>query len=96
MYCYNVLGSSMLELLNRKLTEAINKCVDNGRIVGENWPYIESCLHAYFAIAESIDYENTYLPKLMLILKEIPYDQLHTKVLATALDTVGKKLYAVI
>lgn len=89
MYCYNVLGSTLLELLNKELNEAIAKCSDNNRIVSENWTYIEACLHAYFAIAESIDYENTYLPKLMLILKEIPYQQLHTKVLSTALDTVG-------
>lgn len=89
MYCYNVLGSSLLELLNEKLNQAIEKCTDNGRIVLHNWPFIEACLHAYFAVAESIDYENIYLPKLMLVLKEIPYEQLHTKVLSTALDTVG-------
>lgn len=92
IYCYNVLNVELLDILNRKLTEAIVKCKDNGRIVSENWPYIETCLHAYYAVAESIDYEDVYLPKLMLILKDIPYQELHTRVLAMALDTFGKLL----
>lgn len=93
MYCHSVLNLELLDILNRKLTEAIEKCKDNDRIIRENWPYIESCLHAYYAIAESIDYEDVYLPKLMLILKDIPYQELHTKVLAMALDTFGKYIY---
>lgn len=92
IYCYNVLNVELLDILNRKLNEAIVKCKDNGRIVSENWPYIETCLHAYYAVAESIDYEDVYLPKLMLILKDIPYQELHTRVLAMALDTFGKLL----
>lgn len=85
MYCYNVLNIEMLDILNVKLCEALQKCSNST----DNWNLIESCLHAFSAVAECIEWENLYLPKLFETLNEIPYDKLHHKVLSSALETVG-------
>lgn len=90
MYCYNVLNLELLDIIYTKLNEALQKCNNNGVIIRTHWNEIETCLHAFSAVAESIEWENLYLPKLMVILKSIPYSELHSKVLATALETVGK------
>lgn len=87
MYCYNVLNLELLDILSTQLSEALQKCNSNGN----SWNEIETCLHAFSAVAESIEWENLYLPKLMGVLKEIPYGQLHTKVFTSALETVGRK-----
>lgn len=87
MYCYNVLNLELLDILSTQLNEAIQKCKNNN---ANHWNEIETCLHAFSAVAESIEWENLYLPKLMSVLKEIPYNQLHTKVLTSALETVGE------
>lgn len=92
MYCYNVLNLEMLDILSTQLNDALQKCNVNGTINGNSWSEIETCLHAFSAVAESIEWENLYLPKLMTVLKEIPYAQLHSRVLNSALDTVGRKL----
>ncbi|KAF5269678.1 hypothetical protein FQA39_LY08601 [Lamprigera yunnana] len=86
MYCYNVLNLEMLDILQSKLTEALDECNRNSVL---HWNSVESCLHAFAAISECIEWENLYLPKLMLTIKNIPYRSLHIKVLATALDTIG-------
>ena len=85
MYCYNVLNLEMLDILNTKLNEALQKCVVNR----DHWNLVESCLHAFTAVAECIELENLYLPKLMVTLKNIPYADLHQKVLCAALDAIG-------
>lgn len=90
MYCYNVLNLEMLDIISTKLNEALQKCNNNGTIVPSYWNEIETCLHAFSAVAESIEWENLYLPKLMAVLKDIPYGELHTRVMTTALETVGK------
>ncbi|KAH1009274.1 importin-13 [Dendroctonus ponderosae] len=88
MYCYNALNLEMLDILTTKLNEVLNK--ENGNAFGQvKWNEIETCLHAFCAIAESIEMENLYLPKLMMTIKDIPFNDLHVKVLNTALDTVG-------
>lgn len=89
MYCYNILNLELLDILSTKLSEALQKC--NGTDANNYWNEIETCLHAFSAVAESIEWENLYLPKLMDVLKEIPYGQLHTKVLTSALETVGEQ-----
>ncbi|KAB0794665.1 hypothetical protein PPYR_11504 [Photinus pyralis] len=85
MYCYNVLNLEMLDILQSKLLEALVEC----HKFSMNWNAVESCLHAFAAVSECIEWETLYLPKLMSTIKDIPYDDLHIKVLATALDTVG-------
>lgn len=91
MYCYNALNLEMLDILTTKLNEVLNK--ENGNAFAQvKWNEIETCLHAFCAIAESIEMENLYLPKLMMTIKDIPFNDLHVKVLNTALDTVGESL----
>ncbi|EFA09709.1 importin-13 [Tribolium castaneum] len=89
IYCYNVLNLEMLDILNSKLIEALHK--NNTSVVPPpiQWNEVETCLHAFGAIAESIELENLYLPKLMVTIKEIPFTDLHKKVMASALETVG-------
>lgn len=85
MYCYNVLNLEMLDILSTKLNEALNECTTDRN----KWNLVESCLHAFSAIAESIEIENLYLPKFMEVLKEIPYSNLNSKILSSALDCVA-------
>ncbi|KAK5644398.1 hypothetical protein RI129_005698 [Pyrocoelia pectoralis] len=85
MYCYNVLNLEMLDILQSKVIEALVEC-NNSPL---HWNAVESCLHAFAAVSECIEWENLYLPKLMVTIRNIPYADLHIKVLATALDTVG-------
>lgn len=87
IYCYTVLNFEMLDILHSKLSEALEKqrSTDSPHVSNE----IETCLHAHKALGEWIDIEDLYLPKLMLTIKEIPYDRLNVKVLASALETVG-------
>ncbi|XP_030761642.1 importin-13 [Sitophilus oryzae] len=89
MYCYNVLNLEMLDILTSKLNEALCKETETGFVHSPEWTQIETCLHAFCAIAESIEMENLYLPKLMMTIKEIPYRDLNIKVMSTALETVG-------
>lgn len=96
MYCYNVLNLEMLDILTTKLTEVLSKETGNGYTPTPKWNEIETCLHAFCAIAESIEMENLYLPKLMMTIKDIPFNDLHVKVMTTALETVGKFLYALL
>lgn len=86
MYCYVVLNLEMLDILMTKLDEALG--IDNSTAI-IRWNEIETVLHAFGAVAESIEYENLYLPKLMSTIKNIPIKDLPIKVTATALDTVG-------
>ncbi|XP_017777342.1 PREDICTED: importin-13 [Nicrophorus vespilloides] len=85
MYCYNVLNLEMLDILIVQLENALQKCNDSP----SHWNWVDSCLHAFCAIAECIEMENLYLPKLMVVLKDIPYANLRTKVLSSALECVG-------
>ncbi|CAG9760659.1 unnamed protein product [Ceutorhynchus assimilis] len=89
MYCYNVLNLEMLDILTTKLNEILNKDNRNQFSQPPKWNEIETCLHAFCAIAESIEMENLYLPKLILTIKDIPFKDLHVRVLMTALETVG-------
>jgi hypothetical protein len=89
IYCYNVLNLEMLDILNSKLAEALHKNNTTGVPPTIQWNEVETCLHAFGAIAESIELENLYLPKLMMTIKEIPFRDLHKRVMASALETVG-------
>ncbi|KAL3269998.1 hypothetical protein HHI36_009055 [Cryptolaemus montrouzieri] len=82
IYCYNVLNLEMLDILHTKLSESLAK----DAII---WNEVETCLHAYSSVAECIEVENLYLPKLMNLIKDIPFDSLNIKVMASALETIG-------
>lgn len=67
-YCYIVLGEDLLLLLGQRLSQSLNSSQD--------WTYVESTLHAFKAISDSVGIEeNNYIPALMnLVLSHIPYD----------------------
>lgn len=89
MYCYNVLNLEMLDILNNKLCEALKTDGGGDNDIQIQWHEVETCLHAFGAVAECIELENLYLPKLMITIKTIPFTQLDKKVMASALETVG-------
>nr|CAH7738201.1 unnamed protein product [Callosobruchus chinensis] len=90
MYCYVILNLEMLDLLNTKLNEALKKDCTNGISPQTiQWTEVETVLHAFGAVAEGLEYENLYLPKLMQTIKSIPFNELNSKVMTTALHTVG-------
>ncbi|CAG9822067.1 unnamed protein product [Phaedon cochleariae] len=89
MYCYAVLNLEMLDILNTKLNESLEEAVTSERNGPIQWNRVETVLHAFGAVAESIEYENLYLPKLMNTIKDIPFNNVHVRVMATALETVG-------
>lgn len=86
LYCFEVLNGEILTILATILTESINMV----RTDSTQWPKLESCIYSFCAIAEHIDpIEFKQIPTLMHILTEIPYEKLNTKILGTALETVG-------
>ncbi|CAH0554758.1 unnamed protein product [Brassicogethes aeneus] len=88
IYCYNVLNIEMLDILHTKLLEALKKDRPNNT-EPIRWSEVETCLHAFSAVAESVENECLYLPKLMAIIKDINFNEMPTRVLATALETIG-------
>lgn len=64
-YCYSVLGNELLELLGHRLSTP-----------DSSWTFVESTLHAFKALSESVStQEYYYIPALMdLILLHIPYN----------------------
>ncbi|KAJ9589083.1 hypothetical protein L9F63_017628 [Diploptera punctata] len=87
MYCYSILRDSLLELLHGKLEEALEKCNSDPRVW---WRSLESCLHAFQAIAECVEIDEAkYLPRFLGTLHRLPYHQLDTRVVITALEAVG-------
>jgi hypothetical protein len=76
----------MLILLHERLGHALVRC----KTQLADWRPLEACLHAFFAIAEVVGpEESTHLPRFFSSLHEIPAG-VHIKVIATALDAVGK------
>lgn len=90
VYCYVVLNTEMMEILNTKLDEALHKGDINRSTQSIQWNEVETVLYAFAAIAESIDSENLYLPKIMKTIKEIPFDRFNFTVMNTALEALGK------
>lgn len=82
-YCYRVLGQDLLVLLGHRLSQALTST--------DRWTEIESTLHAFEALADSVGTEEShYIPALMnLIVTHIPYDRYPPKVLACACSTIG-------
>nr|XP_003702479.1 PREDICTED: importin-13 [Megachile rotundata]XP_012138788.1 PREDICTED: importin-13 [Megachile rotundata] len=82
-YCYRVLGQDLLVLLGQRLSQTL----DNS----EKWTELESTIHAFEALADSVGAEEShYVPALMdLILSHIPYDHYPGEVLACACSAIG-------
>ncbi|XP_074028652.1 importin-13-like protein cdm isoform X2 [Leptinotarsa decemlineata] len=89
VHCYIVLNIEMLDILNTKLDEALRKTDEHGASRTIRWNELESVLHAYGAVAEGIESENLYIPKLMNTLGDIPFNEMNVKLMATALETIG-------
>ncbi|KZC09222.1 PREDICTED: importin-13 [Dufourea novaeangliae] len=83
-YCYRVLRQDLLVLLGQRLSQSLHG--------SEKWTEVESTLHAFEAIADSVDIEEShYIPALMdLVLTHIPYDLYPGQVLACVCSTVGR------
>ncbi|XP_015108819.1 importin-13 [Diachasma alloeum] len=82
-YCYNILGHELLILLGRRLTRPD---IDN-----QKWTDVESTLHAFQALCDSVGTQETeYVPALIdLVLLHIPYQNYPREVLASACSTIG-------
>ncbi|XP_044755741.1 importin-13 [Coccinella septempunctata] len=82
LYCYNVLNLELIDMLYTRLTEILKK-------KDYQWNELEACLHAVSSVAECTESENLYLPRLMVTIKDIPFDTLNSKVLSTAITAIG-------
>ncbi|XP_053989095.1 importin-13 [Hylaeus volcanicus] len=82
-YCYRVLRQDLLVLLGQRLSQSLDGT--------EKWADVESTLHAFEALADSVGTEEShYIPALMdLILTHIPYDLYPGEVLACACSAMG-------
>ncbi|XP_012270710.1 importin-13 isoform X2 [Orussus abietinus] len=82
-YCYNVLGQDLLLLLGQRLSQLNDD--------SQNWTDVESTLHAFSALCESIrTQENHYVAALMdLVLSHIPYGEYPREVLSCACSAMG-------
>ncbi|EZA57401.1 hypothetical protein DMN91_008682 [Ooceraea biroi] len=81
-YCYSVLGDDLLALLGQRLSQTLEDVP---------WTYVESTLHAFRALAESVGtQEYCYIPALLdLILGHIPYHLYPEEILACVCSTLG-------
>lgn len=92
MYCYDVLHGDILMILIGALQEAVvevqNECQKKAKCT--SWTQLEAVIYCFHSIAEYIDNsESVYLPKLVQVLAEIPYEKMDSKILGTALETLG-------
>ncbi|XP_063226596.1 importin-13 isoform X2 [Bacillus rossius redtenbacheri] len=86
LYCYNILLEQLLRLLLGKLEEALEQHQADGR----RWQPLESCLHAFFSVAESVPVgEARHLPRLLATLQRLPFQRLDMRVVSTCLDVIG-------
>ncbi|EDW13739.1 importin-13 [Drosophila mojavensis] len=86
MYCYDVLGDYILEILAAMLDEAIVELQTHPT----HWTKLEACIYSFQSVAEHFGGEESrQIPKLMRVLSEIPYEKLNEKLLGTALETIG-------
>lgn len=86
VYCFDVLHNELLHVLISLLDESIMIIQSNPA----NWIQLEASLFSFYSVVEHIDAtEQIAIPKLMGVLKDIPYEKLNEKLLGTALETIG-------
>ena len=89
MYSFNILRDGLLHSLLQHLDHAIAACLNNP----QSWPPLEACLHAWYAVAESLadSEEEEANPLLSMFLAKLPVIPFHnnTRVISTALDCIG-------
>jgi len=89
MYSFNILRDGLLHSLLQHLDYSIKACTNNPAA----WPPLEACLHAWYAVAESLadseeEEANPLLPMFLAKLPVIPFHN-NTRVISTALDCIG-------
>jgi len=89
MYSFNILRDGLLHSLLQHLDHSIKACLVNPAA----WPPLEACLHAWYAVAESLadSEEEEANPLLSMFLAKLPVIPFHnnTRVISTALDCIG-------
>ena len=89
MYSFNILRDGLLHSLLQHLDHAIAACLS----APAAWPPLEACLHAWYAVAESLadSEEEEANPLLSMFLAKLPVIPFHnnTRVISTALDCIG-------
>ena len=70
MYSFNILRDGLLQTLLHNLDNSISACLASEAA----WPALESCLHAWYAVAESLadSEEEEPNPLLSLFLSKLP------------------------
>ena len=89
MYSFNILRDGLLHSLLQHLDSAISACLSNPN----HWPALESCLHAWYAVAESLadseeEEANPLLSMFLAKLPIIPFSK-NIRVFSTVLDCIG-------
>ena len=89
MYSFNILRDGLLHSLLQHLDHAIGATLANPAA----WPPLEACLHAWYAVAESLadseeEEANPLLSVFLAKLPVIPFNN-NTRVISTALDCIG-------
>ena len=92
MYSFNILRDGLLHSLLQHLDHSIKACLVNPAA----WPPLEACLHAWYAVAESLadSEEEEANPLLSMFLAKLPVIPFHnnTRVISTALDCIGGRV----
>lgn len=89
MYSFNILRDGLLHALLQHLDLSISACLSNPAA----WPALESCLHAWYAVAESLadseeEEANPLLSMFLAKLPIIPFSK-NLRVFSTVLDCIG-------
>jgi len=89
MYSFNILRDGLLQTLLHHLESSIKACL----AVEAAWPALESCLHAWYAVAESLadseeEEANPLLSRFLAKLPVIPFTK-NMRVYSTVLDCIG-------
>lgn len=89
MYSFNILRDGLLHTLLAHMDSAMSAVLKDRNA----WPALEACLHAWYAVAESLadSEEEDANPLLSLFLAKLPVIPFNnnTRVISTALDCIG-------
>lgn len=89
MYSFNILRDGLLHSLLQHLDSSISACLTSPAA----WPALEACLHAWYAVAESLadsdeEEANPLLSMFLAKLPIIPFSK-NIRVFSTVLDCIG-------
>ena len=88
MYTFFILKCHMLEQLERHLQNSVTRIQQNP----EDWKPLESLLHAYSSVAETVSETDTYyVPRFIQSIPQIPFGE-NINLITVALSTLGKSV----